>query len=104
MASSRPCPAEPADKRTSFVTNIHSRFSDEGISGNVTPLRPTGGEFVEGVSLSASWAQLLPAYLAVIDPLTNWIDDRDERIDTRSEGLEETWLPITIPGVGHHTD
>jgi len=91
------------EERTSFANKIHSLLADNGITRNVKPLSAAGREYLENLSLPAPWNELLTAYLAVIDALTEEIDRLDKLIDERAEGLEETRLLMTIPGIAHYS-
>jgi transposase len=90
-------------ERTSFANKIHSLLLDNGITRQVKPLSQKGQTFLEELSLPAPWDDLLTSYLSVIDTLTEEIDHLDKRIEERAEGLEETRLLMTIPGVSHYT-
>lgn len=89
--------------RTSVANKIHSLLLDNGITRQVKPLSVSGREFLQELSLPAPWDGLLASYLAVIETLTDQIDQLDERIEKRAEGLRATRLLMTIPGISHYT-
>jgi transposase len=91
------------EKRTSFANKIHALLLDNGITRKIKPLSVKGRAFLDELSLPAPWDGLLSSYLAVIDTLTEEIDQLDERIDKRVEGLRETQLLMTIPGIAHYS-
>lgn len=91
------------EERTSFANKIYSVLLDNGITRRVKPLSVKGREFLAELSLPAPWDGLLSSYLSVIDTLTEEIDQLDERIEERAEGLKETQLLMTILGISHYS-
>jgi transposase len=91
------------EKRTSFANKIHALLLDNGITRKIKPLSVKGRAFLDELSLPAPWDGLLSSYLAMIDTLTEEIDQLDERIDKRAEELRETQLLMTIPGIAHYS-
>jgi transposase len=91
------------EERTKFANKIHSLLLDNGITRRVKPLSVNGRAFLEELSLPAPWDGLLSSYLAVIETLTEEIDQLDERIEARAEELRETQLLMTIPGISHYS-
>lgn len=90
-------------ERTSFANKIHSLLLDNGITRQVEPLSQKGRAFLEELSLPAPWDNLLTSYLSVIETLSEEIDRLDKRIEERAEGLKDTRLLMTIPGISHYT-
>jgi transposase len=91
------------EERTTFANKLHSLLLDNGITRRVKPLSVNGREFLEELSLSVPWDGLLSSYLAVIDMLTEEIEQLDERIEDRAAVLDETQLLMTIPGISHYS-
>ncbi len=91
------------EERTSFVNKIHSVLLDNGITDEVKPLNVRGCEFLAELSLPAPWDELLSSYLAVIDTLTEEIEQLDDQIQERAGSLEETQLLMTIPGIAQYS-
>jgi transposase len=69
----------------------------------VKPLSVTGREFLAELSLPAPLNGLLSSYLSMIDTLTEEIGQLDKRVEERAEGLRETQLLMTIPGIAHYS-
>jgi len=90
-------------ERTKYANKIHSVLLDNGINCEVKPLSQRGREYLDELDLPAPWDELLSSYLSVIETLTEEIDVLDKRIEERAEGLRETQLLMTIPGVSHYT-
>lgn len=91
------------EERTKFANKIHALLADHGITRRVKPLGVKGRAFLEELTLPAPWDELLDSYLAVIDTLTDEIDRLDKRIEERAEGMRETRLLMSIPGIAQYS-
>lgn len=91
------------EERTRYANKIHGLLMDNGLTKQVKPLSANGRAYLQELSLPAPWDELLSSYLAVIETLTEEIEALDKRIEERAEGLDETQLLMTSPGIAHYT-
>jgi transposase len=89
------------EERTMFVNKIHGLLEDVGIAEEVKPLSVEGREFLEELSLSTPWDELLQSHLAMIETLSEQMALLEAKIEEIAGSLEETQLLMTIPGISH---
>jgi transposase len=91
------------ENRTDYANKVHGVLSDHGITKDVKPLSVEGREFLRELSLPTPWDTLLESYLAVIETLTDEIEQLDATIEECAGSLPETQLLMTIPGVSYYS-
>jgi len=89
------------EKRTDFKNEVHAVLDKQGISYDWDPFSVEGRTRLRSdeLDLSSVARKLLESFLAVIDALTEQIEELERLIEETAVAMEATQRLMTIPGV-----